>query len=40
MYQAAKKRSYETAKKHYTAMIQSCNKCHTKFADGKHQLKP
>lgn len=40
LYAAAKKRDYETAKKHYTAMIKSCNTCHQKFAGGEHQLKP
>lgn len=40
LYAAAKKRDYETAKKHWGAMIKSCNACHTKFAGGEHQLKP
>jgi len=40
LYAAAKKRDYDTAKKHYTAMITACNKCHQKFAGGEHQLEP
>ena len=31
---------YEKAKPAYEAMIQNCNKCHTVFARGKHQLRP
>ena len=30
---------FEAAKKHYGVMIESCNKCHTVFDNGKHQLK-
>lgn len=37
LYKSAGK--FEEAKKHYSAMIDNCNKCHTEFADGKHQLK-
>ena len=40
LYQAAKKKNYDDARKHYTAMIQNCNLCHKKFAGGEHQLKP
>lgn len=29
---------YDQAKKHYGSMIESCNKCHTVFAEGKYQL--
>ena len=37
LYKSAGK--YDEAKKHYGLMIDQCNKCHTVFADGKHQLK-
>lgn len=40
LYKAAKASDYANARKHYEAMLVSCNACHTKFADGKHQLKP
>lgn len=30
--------NYDQAKLHYGAMIDSCNKCHTVFAEGKYQL--
>lgn len=36
LYKSAGK--FEEAKKHYSAMIDNCNKCHTEFAEGKHQL--
>lgn len=36
LYKSAGK--YEDAKKHYGLMIDQCNKCHTVFAEGKHQL--
>ena len=39
-YRAAKKRDYISARTHYVAMLNSCNACHKKFADGKHMLKP
>ena len=29
---------YDQAKKHYGAMLDSCNKCHAVFAEGKYQL--
>ena len=31
--------NYDDARKHYELMIDQCNKCHTVFAEGKHQLK-
>ncbi|HEV7282227.1 MAG TPA: hypothetical protein VGN57_18635 [Pirellulaceae bacterium] len=40
LYRAAKASDYPAARKHYEAMLVSCNACHTQFADGKHQLKP
>jgi hypothetical protein len=40
VYKAAKASDYANARKHYEAMLVSCNACHTRFADGKHQLKP
>lgn len=36
LYKAAG--NYESAKKHYGLMIDSCNKCHATFAEGKYQL--
>ncbi|MDG1807543.1 MAG: hypothetical protein P8J91_18900 [Pirellulaceae bacterium] len=30
---------YEQAKKHYSVMIDNCNRCHQTFANGKYQLK-
>jgi hypothetical protein len=40
LYQAAKKKDYPTARKHYEAMLIKCNSCHDKFAGGEHQLAP
>lgn len=40
LYQAAKKRDFPTARKHYEAMVVKCNACHTHFAGGEHQLAP
>ena len=40
LYQAARKSDYPAARKAYTSMLQQCNACHTKFADGEHQLMP
>ena len=40
LYQAARKSDYASARKAYTSMLQQCNACHKKFADGEHQLKP
>ena len=39
-YQAARKSDYASARKAYVSMLQQCNACHTKFADGEHQLMP
>lgn len=30
--------NYSDAKKHYGVMLDSCNRCHTVFAEGKYQL--
>lgn len=30
--------NYDQAQQHYSSMIDSCNKCHTVFAEGKYQL--
>ena len=40
LYQAARKSDYTSARKAYVGMLQQCNACHTKFADGEHQLTP
>jgi hypothetical protein len=40
LYQAARKSDYTTARKAYVEMLDNCNACHQKFADGEHQLKP
>ena len=40
LYQAARKSDYTSARKAYVSMLQQCNACHTKFADGEHQLMP
>jgi len=40
LYQAARKSDYAGARKAYTSMLQQCNACHKKFADGEHQLTP
>lgn len=39
-YKAGKARDFAAARKHYEAMLKSCNECHDKFADGEHQLTP
>lgn len=39
-YQAARKKDYAAATKHWSAMLQKCNSCHKTFADGKYQLTP
>ena len=39
-YGAAKAKDFDAARKHYETMIQRCNTCHQKFADGEHQLTP
>lgn len=38
LYQAARRRKFDEAKNHYSKMIDNCNRCHSKFADGEHQL--
>ena len=40
LYQAARKSDFAAARKAYVTMLNNCNACHTKFADGKHQLQP
>ena len=40
LYQAARGHDYKAARQHYNAMVAKCNACHTKFADGEHQLEP
>ena len=40
LYQAAKKKDFAAARKHYEAMLTKCNACHTHFAEGEHQLSP
>ena len=40
LYQAARKSDYASARKAYTSMLQQCNACHKKFADGNYLLKP
>jgi hypothetical protein len=40
LYQAARQSDYAAARAAYRKMINNCNACHTKFADGKHQLEP
>jgi hypothetical protein len=40
LYQAARKSDYASARKAYTSMLQQCNACHKKFADGIYLLKP
>lgn len=40
LYRAAKASDYAAARKNYEAMLTSCNKCHTTFAEGEHQLTP
>lgn len=37
LYKSAGK--FEEAQKHYSTLIDNCNKCHTSFAGGKYQLK-
>ena len=39
-YDAARKKDFATARKQYESMLRHCNSCHSKFADGKYQLKP
>ena len=40
LYQAARTRDYKLAKESYAKMLDNCNACHKKFADGKYQLQP
>lgn len=40
LYAAAKAKDYEASRRHYTAMLIQCNRCHDDFAEGEHQLKP
>lgn len=40
LYAAGKKKDFAAASMAYTAMIENCNACHKKFADGEHQLEP
>ena len=40
LYQAAKKKDFPSARKHYETMLTKCNACHTHFAHGEHQLSP
>ena len=40
LYQAAKKRDFETARRHYEVFVSKCNACHQKFAEGEHIQKP
>jgi len=36
-----KARDYSAAKKAYTSLVESCNNCHTKFAeDGEPKIEP
>ena len=40
LYQAARNSDYPAARKAYEKMLNNCNACHKKFAEGKYQLKP
>lgn len=40
LYQAAKKRDFDSSKKHYAGFVAKCNACHETFADGEHIQKP
>lgn len=40
LYQAARKKDIESAKRHYESMLKCCNGCHQAFAGGKYQLLP
>ncbi|HUG19551.1 MAG TPA: hypothetical protein VMM56_11260 [Planctomycetaceae bacterium] len=40
LYVAAKKKDAAVAQKSYETMLNRCNACHDKFADGEHQLAP
>lgn len=40
LYQAAKKRDYKVARRHYESFVANCNDCHNEFAEGEHLQKP
>lgn len=40
LYQAARKNDFALSSERYRVMVNRCNACHDKFADGEHQLKP
>lgn len=40
LYAAAKKKDFKAARSEYESMLVNCNRCHTKFAKGEHQLEP
>jgi len=40
LYQAAKKKDFDAASRHYKTLLTKCNACHTHFANGEHQLSP
>lgn len=40
LYAAAKKKDYKSARRDYEALLVNCNRCHTQFAKGEHQLAP
>ena len=40
LYTAAREKNYESAREHYTTMLERCNSCHDDFAGGEHQLTP
>lgn len=40
LYDTAKQKDFKAARGHYETLLNKCNSCHNKFADGEHQLKP
>jgi hypothetical protein len=40
LYASAKKKDYNAARRDYEALLVNCNRCHTQFAKGEHQLTP
>jgi hypothetical protein len=40
LYAAAKNKDVKAARSNYEALLVNCNRCHTQFAKGEHQLKP
>jgi hypothetical protein len=40
LYKAARKKDFVAARQAYEQMLTHCNRCHTQFAGGKHQLAP